>query len=180
VNVTRAFLTGCAGLIVVGCSAPAITPSPPSDAPPAPPQLSAFQERASATIEGFLEAYNGGQVEAASALLTEGGDITDCDFRQGRTVVVRGKEAVSAWLRERVADHDRIVLAGLALGRDGTETLALTYERRTSDTLQALGFPDGIQPGVAQVVVNKNGDRLAAFATGPYGGPQDTCRPGTR
>jgi hypothetical protein len=165
---------------MVGCSTPAVAPSPTSDAPPAPPKLTGFQERASATIEGFLDAYNDGQVEGASALLADGGGITDCDYRQGRTIIARGKDAVSAWLRERVADHDRLVLAGLAFGGDGTETFALTYERRTSDSLRALGFPDGIQPGVAEVVVSKSGDRLVAFTTGPYSGPQDTCRPGSR
>jgi len=53
--------------------------------------------------------------------------------------------------------------------------IGVGYERRTSDTLRALGFPNGIKARLAtKVIVTKTGDRIHAFVNGSAGG---YCRP---
>jgi len=60
----------------------------------------------------------------------------------------------------------------------GAHVVAVAYARRTSDTLRALGFPNGINPQAAtKVVFTATDDRIRAFANGPFGGPSELCRP---
>ena len=57
----------------------------------------------------------------------------------------------------------------------GSHVVAVSYARRTSDSLRALGFRDGIAPHVAtKVVFTTTDDRIRAFANG---GSEELCRP---
>jgi hypothetical protein len=146
--------------------------------------LNAAQARGAATVVGFLDAYNAGRLEAALALMADRFVWSDCDYGKGSVVNGVGKESATAWLRERFADHDQLTLAGFYFGvpnEVGMFAVAVSYQRRTSDTLRSLGFPDGITPLVAtKAGVTKDGDRLLVFANGPSGGPQDPCHPSPR
>lgn len=167
----------------------ATPPSAPSKSAPARaldvPRLTHVQARASATIVAFLDAYNSGQLERALGQMTADIRLSDCDYRSGNAVLLEGHEQVRAWLRERFADHDALVLAELQFGEPsevgGSFGAALSYERRTSDTLRSLGFPDGIKPRLAtKAILAGGGDRLVAFVNGAAlaAGPHPVCRVG--
>lgn len=152
------------------------------DARPDPqlPRLTATQARATAVVVAFLDAYNAGDLSSALALLTEDVLVSDCDYGKRATVTAYGKQGASAWLNSRIADHDRFVLAELYFGEpnaEGAFAVAVSYERRTSDTLRSLGFPDGIRPRLAtKTVVTESGDRLRVFNNGPgVGATIGTC-----
>lgn len=167
------------------------SPRPGSSATPTravwgqPFRVVAGQARGVATVVAFLQAYNAGQVDAALALLTDEVVGSDCDYRAGRVILFRGKEQAAAWLRDRVAEHDQLLLAtietlnpDLREGGPGAHVVAVTYTRRTSDALRARGFPDGITPPAGtKVVFTLTDDRMKVFANGPGGGPPDACQP---
>jgi len=141
--------------------------------------LTAVQAQGAATVVGFLQAYNAGQRDAALALLTEDVNANDCDYRTGGVTEATGKAEVGAWLQARIADHDRLVMADITFGTPETQTgmfaISVEYETRMSDTLRALGFPNGIKPqGATKVIVTKTGDRIHAFVNGAAG---EFCHP---
>ena len=182
-------------LVIVGAGSPTPGASPtpavartvelatPGTTPGAwgPPfRLTAGQARAVATVVAFLEAYNAGQLDAALALLADDVVGSDCDYREGRVILFQGKDQAVAWLRARLADHDRLIVA--AIWNDnadqpmGAHVVGVEYARRTSDTLRALGFPAGITPQLAtKVGLTPTDDRIQAFANGPGGGSPDAC-----
>lgn len=135
-----------------------------------------------ATVVAFLDAYNSGRVDAALALMAENAGISDCDYRAVRVITADGTEAVRQWLRDRAADHDQLMLESIANenpdAATGSHVVAVSYARRTSDTLRALGLPNGIDPHLAtKVVFTATDDRIRTFANGPFGGDQNLCRP---
>ena len=193
-------------LLASGCTTPPLTvstssaaPAPTSPVPtsvaavasptrPAPTptaltfQISASQARIVATLIAFLDAYNAGHVDTALAMLTPDVVTSDCDYRGVRVTTANGTAAVREWLRERADDHDQLVLESVANENpdpaSGSHVVAVTYSRRTSDTLRALGFPNGIAPQLAsKVVFTATDDRIRAFANGPFGGDPQLCRP---
>lgn len=205
-------LGGCGGdtqvpqAVVSPPPAPAVTqPSPPgtttswspaspraaspASATPAgwgPPfRVTAGQARGVATVIAFLQAYNAGQRDAALALLTDDVVGSDCDYWEGRVILFEGKERATTWLRERIAEHDQLLLGAIENahvdqreGGSGAHVVAVTYARRSSDSLRARGFPDGITPDVGtKVVFTRADDRIGAFANGPGGGPAELCQP---
>jgi hypothetical protein len=126
----------------------------------------------------FLHAYNAGQADRALALFASAPAVSDCDYQAVRTVSFVGRSRVASWLRARIAGHDR-----LRLGRvwnenpDDQPVVAVDYDRRTSDRLRALGFPNGIRPALATKVTFTAEHRILRFANGPYGGSDELCRP---
>lgn len=135
-----------------------------------------------ATLVAFLDAYNAGRVDAALALMTENAGVSDCDYRAAANISASGTHAIRQWLSARAADHDQLVLESIANENPepstGSHVVAVTYARRTSDTLRALGFANGVVPRLAtKVVFSASYDRIRMFANGPGGGAWDHCRP---
>jgi len=133
-----------------------------------------------ATLVAFLDAYNAGRVDAALALLTSDVVASDCDYRAASSVSVSGIEAARRWLQQRADDHDQLVLESVANENPdpatGSYVVAVSYARRTSDTLRALGYPNGLSPRLAtKVVFSTSDDHIRAFANG---GNSEFCRPG--
>jgi hypothetical protein len=56
------------------------------------------------------------------------------------------RTAVARWLRERAHDRDRLTVRSIRLLGKQPAGAAISYTRRSSDTLKQLGFPDGIEP----------------------------------
>ena len=144
--------------------------------------VGAPQARMVATLVAFLDAYNAGDVDRALALMTDDVSISDCDYRAPAVLSPIGRSAARQWLTDRAADHDRLILESVVNENpdpaSGSHVVAVSYARRTSDTLRALGFPDGIEPQAAtKAVFTATDDRLRAFANGPFGGPIDLCKP---
>jgi hypothetical protein len=76
----------------------------------------------------------------------------DCDFRNHTTVGFLGREEVGGWLKVRARDHDRFVVDHVRLIGTRPAGAAVTYRLRQSDTLRALGYPQGIVPDVVTKV----------------------------
>ena len=142
--------------------------------------LSAAQAREVSLTVQFITAFNGRRFHQTLALLTQRVSVSDCDYKNVRVVSLDGRQAVGRWLRQRFADHDRLIPARIydenpdqPFGVVGVE-----YSRRTSDTLRRLGFPKGIVPKLASKVGFATQPlRIRAFANGPYGGDPNLCRP---
>lgn len=114
-------------------------------------------------------------------LFAERSGVSDCDYRTGRVVGATGLHEIARWLRERASDRDRLEVARIFNENPDPETggrvVGVQWERRSSDTLRALGFDGGIRPQVgAKVVFDQSGERLTKFANGPFGGPEELCR----
>ena len=171
-------------IIAAACS---IGPPTSASSVPSPSPLTfrvgAPQARMVATLVGFLDAYNAGDVDRALALMTDDVSISDCDYRALAVLSPIGRIAARQWLSDRAADRDQLILESVRNENpdpaSGSHVVAVSYSRRTSDTLRALGFPDGIEPQAAtKAVFTATDDRLRAFANGPFGGPIDLCKPG--
>ena len=130
-----------------------------------------------ATVVAFIDTYNAARVDAALALLTTDVSISDCDYRTASTVSLSGTDAVRQWLMDRAADHDQLVLESIVNENpDPTgHVVAVSYGRRTSDSLRSLGFATGVTPRIAtKVVFTSSDDRIRAFMSG---GNTELCRP---
>lgn len=140
-------------------------------------RISASQARMVATVIAFIDAYNTARVDAALALLTPDVTVSDCDYRSASTVSLRGADAVGRWLRDRAADRDQLIIESIVnTNPDPTEhVVAVSYAKRTSDTLRSLGFSNGVTPRIAtKVVFTTSDDRIRAFMSG---GNPELCRP---
>src|SRR5260221_4393671 len=169
-----------------GSASPSPVPSVARSATPSPDPLTfrvgPEQARIVAAVVGFLEAYNAGDVSRALALMTDDVSISDCDYRGPKLLNAVGRDAARQWLSDRAADHDRLILDGIRNENpdpaSGSHVVAVSYARRTSDTLRALGFPNGITPRSAtKAVFTATDDRLRVFATGPFGDQINLCTP---
>lgn len=188
---------------LIGCEA-ATAPGPGSDAvPPITPGATAtvtmratIQPKATLTasdarfnvnatqaelvhvIVSFVQAYNQGRVEEALALLDDQITGSDCDYARVTTIFFKGKPEAEAWLRARKADADQLTIERIVNENPGdTHVAAVSFARRTSNTLRSLGFAQGITPKLAaKVVVFSEPTRIIAFANGPGGGDQNYCR----
>jgi hypothetical protein len=144
--------------------------------------VGAPQARMVATLMAFLDASNGGRVEAALAILTDDVSISDCGYRPTRLITANGSAAARQWLSERAADHDQLVLESIRNENPdpttGSHVVGVSYARRSSDTLRSLGHPNGVGPQIAsKVVFTATDDRIRAFANGPFGGSLSSCEP---
>jgi hypothetical protein len=152
----------------------------------AAPTLTARQARGVTVVVQFLDALNAGNFRRALGSFTNDPRIvrdlgvSDCDYRRRKSVLYRGRRQVAAWLRQRIADRDRLTMSSIRLLTTDPPTTydrgaAVEYSRRTSKTLQALGFPRGIQPKLASKIVftRKGSVRMTVFANA---GNDAACR----
>jgi hypothetical protein len=195
----------CIGTLwfLMGCdTAPTLTPTPsapasitPAAASPSQPtvtirptptavanetrfNLNATQAELVHTIISFVQAYNGGRVEEALALLDDKIVGSDCDYTRVTTVFFKGKQETETWLRQRKADADQLTIDRILNENPGeTHVAGVTFARRTSNSLRRLGFAEGITPKLAaKVVVYYEPTRIIGFANGPGGGDPNNCR----
>jgi hypothetical protein len=180
-----ALATGCSASVVVtpSPSAPAsIAPTLAATPDPLTFRVGGAQARMVATFVAFLDSYNHGDVDRALALLSDDVSISDCDYRGPTLLNPIGRAAARQWLADRAADHDQLTIDSILNANpdpaSGSHVVGVSYSKRTSDTLRALGYPNGITPRTAtKVVFTPSDDRLRAFANGPFGGPLELCRP---
>ena len=135
-----------------------------------------------ALAERFIDAFNRGDRAALLALLIDDPSVSDCDYRAAADVEFRGRDQVSQWIAARIADHDHLTVERIENGNSDPSSAAIgvTFARRTSDSLRASGFPNGIRPqSSAKIRFTGSGDglRIDTFANGPGGGASKLCAP---
>ena len=168
------------GVIVIAGAVAGATPTP---APrPTTFTLTRVQAEEVNALVGFLTAYNRRDLRAALSYFTTGPRrshfprASDCDYRRRKTVVFLFREGVKRWLRQRFADHDHLTLSRV---HDDNPTepvgvVAISYARRTSDTLRKLGYSRGIVPQAEQklpFVFVRGKAKFNFFALGSTGAP---------
>jgi hypothetical protein len=131
-------------------------------------------------LVSLIDAYNARQLGAVSLLLVDDVIWADCDFRSGTPVAANGRAEVEAFLSRRFADHEQLEIArveGLNPDNPGGLALGVDYSLRTSDTLRALGFPNGIKgPSGVKIVFAPDG-RIRAVAHASLPGRTGDCQP---
>ncbi len=138
--------------------------------------VTAAQAERIAVVVAFLHAYNTGQADRALALFADAPVVSDCDYRAVKAVNFVGRSQVTRWLRARIADHDHLALRRIwNRNPDDQPVVAVDYDRRTSDLLRALGFPNGIRPALTSKVTFTPDHRILRFANGPSGGPPNSA-----
>lgn len=135
-----------------------------------------------ALVERFIAAIDRGDRSAVLALMIDDPIVSDCDYANVAVVEVRGRDKVSAWIDGRVADHDRFTVERIENGNTDASSAAIgvVFARRTSDSLRALGFADGVRPqSETKIRFSGSGNdlRIETFANGPGGGPSKLCKP---
>ncbi len=147
-----------------------------------PLTLDAQQAQEVAVLIAFINAYNAGRVDTALALFGPPWVWSDCDYRHGVVLAGQDKASLRRWLQQRAADHDWLDIGRITVGTVQEEALGVTFKRRTSDTLRALGRPQGIAPTLSAKVIFDGRSGAAArpsimrFVNGPYGGSLGFCR----
>jgi len=147
-----------------------------------PLTLDAQQAQEVAVLIAFIHAYTAGRVSTALSLFGREWNWSDCDYRRVAVLVGRDKDSLRRWLEQRAADHDRLDIGRITVGTVQEQALGVTFKRRTSDTLRALGRPHGIAPTLGTKVIFYGRAGMTArpsilgFAMGPYGGSLDSCR----
>jgi hypothetical protein len=137
--------------------------------------VAARQAEEVAVIVAFLRAYNQGRLDEALALLEDTVRVSDCDYQTVNAVLFTGKSDVATWLRQRIADHDQLHISRIVNENPDDELVAgIEYTRRTSSTLQRLGFTNGIMPkNATKVLFTYDPVRIAAFVNAGGGGPHE-------
>ena len=153
--------------------------SPPR---PAPFSVTRYQAAEVSVVVRFLDAFNARQLQVALGVFQPSANVGDCDYRNVRAVNVHGRREIARWLRQRFADHDRLIASRIVNENPAQPegVVLVEYARRTSDTLRALGFPNGIEPqGATKVVFTRAiPPRMLVFGNGPGAGPPEPlCRP---
>jgi hypothetical protein len=130
-------------------------------------------------ILDFFNALNAGNFDDAVARLDDGIGISDCDFQALKNISFAGKLESAQWLRARIADHERFFVNDVLGGGLSPSVWGVEFDRRTSDTLRRLGFPNGIRNQIsAKVILTSDLKQLDRLALGP--GPLSdgsSCRP---
>jgi hypothetical protein len=124
-----------------------------------------------ALIVRFVTAFNAADLDTALGLMTDDPGMSDCDFERHDVVDMRGKAQIRAWLGQRFADHDRMVIGRIFnMNADSDLAVGVEFSNRVSDTIVRLGAVGGVIPGVvAKVVFDTEGHRIAKFANAPFG-----------
>lgn len=131
------------------------------------------QARAVRTLLNAIDAYNDGDIEALSALVTEDVLWSDCDYARGLVVNFESLESLIPWLSQRFAEHDRFEIGSFFNQNSQAIHLGVGVQivRRTSDSITAKGRPDGVEPLLSpKVSFTPDGTRITRFANGPVGG----------
>jgi hypothetical protein len=151
-----AFANGPVGGSPEACR-PSVSPPPAQPPVSGPYALSARQANGVSVVVQFLAAYNAGKLAAALAQFTAAPNfvryvgVSDCNYSKRRVDGFRSRSGVAAWLRSRFADRDRMMLAEIRAayssgGKPSDAGAVVRYARRTSNSLNRLGFPQGIEP----------------------------------
>jgi hypothetical protein len=165
-----------ASVLAVACSQATEPPASPAPsaraaitAEPKPTSTLTFavgadQARFVATVVRFVDAFNGEDVAAATALLTDDVVGGDCDFARREYIQFRGKAEAVAWLRGRAADHERLKISEIVNSNPdpttGSHVVAVSWASRTSAVLSPPMGPHG----AAKVVFSADGSAIRAFA----------------
>ena len=158
-------------------------PRPTATFPPITPTIEAENKEGALLVLAFINAYNAGRLAEAVDLLDKDAGGSDCNWETGIDIdIPRGaglKDKVAEWLRQRIADHDQLVVSHILGGSDYPNAFGVDFARRTSDTLRRLGFLDGITKDLrAKVILTFDNKRILGIALGP--GPQgdkSMCHP---
>ena len=157
-RMARSSLLALCVVLAAACSASIGPPRsvPPDTRPPrtfAPTPFDPATVRYPVTAARFIQALNDGREDDAYALLGEYFLFgADCDYANHRLWYISDREAARYWLRERVADHDRIEVLRSLDG--GAYQSALRFEvRRSSDSIRRLGYSDGSVIPYAKLVL---------------------------
>jgi hypothetical protein len=166
------FLALC--VLLAACSSSVVPPaSPPGTRAPRTAAPTPFNEGAAfyaETVRGFVAAYDRGDFDAALAFIDERFTFgVDCDYESARFYYISDHESATYWLRDRLADHDRIDVLRFvdATGRDNAIGADIA---RSSDTIARRGYGTTVRPRVPLVVrFSLDGRRLIqiglAFST---------------
>ncbi len=150
--------------------------------PRLPLTLDARQAREVAVLIEFIQAYNAGRVSTALSLFAPPWVWSDCDYRHAVVLVGQDRASLRRWLQQRAADHDRLDIGRISVGTMQEQVLGVTFKRRTSGALRALGRPQGIAPALSAKVIFDGRTGMTArpsileFANGPHGGSLASCR----
>jgi hypothetical protein len=92
-------------------------------------------------VKGFIRAYNAGDLTSAVSQFSHAQALgfSDCDYSTQQLVDWHRRAALVAWLRQSVADHDRLTIGdiagtGLLANSDGTEDSAPPVSHRPIKT----------------------------------------------
>lgn len=134
-------------------------------------------------IHNFVSLYNSGDSAGVLALFDDKPVVSDCNYTESAAVQFVGRADVAGWLAMRISDKDQFTLGEIEIGSDPNIKVAgVVFVRRTSVTLRALGFRDGIVPKLAakvRLVGQGATRRIDAFALGSIGGDSAGCAPST-
>lgn len=154
-----------------------------SDAPQASPTFhatGAVQIAEVSHLTRFIHAYNSGDLQVALAQFsrTKPVGFSDCDYATHQLVDGRGRAQLTAWLRDNLARHDRLILGGIFNDNPDQPlgVLGVSFSRRSSDAIAHAGHPNGITPSTGAKVKFDAGGLITEFNNGPYGGLPDSCR----
>lgn len=126
--------------------------------------LDAAEAQAVAAVVGWLDVYNRADPAVLDAFADRRVGYYDCDYSRGTVVAVatpsmaEPRQALLTWFRARFAEHDQFQLRSMTvLANANGVTLGLDFARRTSDTILAGGFLQGITPPErAKLVVRRD------------------------
>lgn len=130
----------------------------------------------------LIDTHNAGDLDGVLALLApEVAAWADC---AGETFVAVHlptlrpvpKAATVAYFKARFADHDHLEIGQITTSEmnGGASGVGIRFAKRSSDSLRALGFPDGIAGPMTNKTVFDDNGLIRAFANAS--GPQD-CHP---
>jgi hypothetical protein len=119
----------------------------------------------------FVTAFNRADLDGALGVLNDDAGVSDCDFETHDAVQAQGTAEVRAWLLQRFADRDRMVIGRIFnMNPDSDRAVGVEFSSRVSDTIVRLGAVHGMTPGAAaKVVFDPVVQRIATFANGPVG-----------
>jgi len=150
--------------------------SPSTSPPPSSPSSVTFtvtgvQADKIALVVRFVTAFNAARLDDASALFAVDANISDCAYATDAVVQAQGRAAIRAWLVQRFADHDQLVIARIFnMNPDSDRAVGVDFARRSSDTIARLGAPNGLVPELgAKIGFDASGQRIGVFANGPVG-----------
>ncbi|MDX6256275.1 MAG: hypothetical protein QOJ11_2609 [Frankiales bacterium] len=130
-------------------------------------------------MRGFIRAYNAGDLTGALSQFSRAQALgfSDCDYSTQQLVDGQGRAALTSWLRQSLADHDRLTIGDIAVSPpDQLGVLGVSFSRRTGDSIARAGHPNGITPSSGAKIKFDNAGLITEFNNGPYGGPPDGCR----
>jgi len=166
-------------LLLAGCSPEAPGSQPRPSASSVTFAVTGAQADKVALVVRFVTAFNAGRLDDASAVFASDASVNDCDYATHAIVEAQGLPAIRAWLVQRFADHDRLVIARIFnMNPDSDQAVGVDFASRSSDTMARLGAPNCLVPQVsAKIVIDASGQRIAGFANGPGGAaPGDVRR----